>query len=310
MPYRLKAGESPAEGVRRVADEQLEQALASLRDEPDRGEAVHDLRKRLKKLRALLRLVRDETGEDFYGRENRRFRDAGRALSALRDAEVLVETLDGLRARFDAVLYARSFEAVRRELVRRHAKAAGRLVGDGERAGEVAATLEAARGSLPGWPIESRGWSAFGGGLEKVYGRGRKALESAYESGAAADFHDWRKRVKYLWYHLRLLRDAWPGPLAAAAEEAKRLADLLGEDHDLAVLDQTLRAEPGAFGRPAGQEALLGLIAGRSRELRAEAEPLGRRLYAEKPARFAARLGRYWKLSRAEGAAPSQAAGK
>jgi hypothetical protein len=48
--------------------------------------------------------------------------------------------------------------------------------------------------------------------------------------------HEWRKRAKDLWYHHRLLKDAWPGPVKAFADEADQLGKLLGDDHDLATL--------------------------------------------------------------------------
>src|SRR6266516_4013585 len=77
-PYRLKGDETIADGVRRVATAQLDDALENLRDPSrDRGEAVHEARKDLKKVRAILRLVRDRVGDDLYKVENRRLRDAG-----------------------------------------------------------------------------------------------------------------------------------------------------------------------------------------------------------------------------------------
>ncbi len=295
MSYRLKRKETPRQGVRRVADEQLGRALESLREAPDRAEAVHDARKRLKKLRAVVRLVRDEVGEKHHRHVNARLRDAARRLSEARDAEVLVETLQKLRRHFDAVTYARAFDGAERELARRRDAATRALLEEGERDEQVAEELEAARAGLADWPVDAKGWSAFSGGLERVYRRGRKASAAAYESGRAEDFHEWRKRVKYLWYHLRLLQTAWPSVLEATGGEAKRLSDLLGDDHDLAVLRRTLAAEPDAFGPPLELEALDGLIAGRSAELRAEAQPLGRRLYAEKPKAFRKRIEGYWR---------------
>lgn len=314
MSYRFESGEAVPAASRRVAAEQLAQALESLREEGDRAEAVHDARKRLKKLRALLRLLRDDLGGTAYKRENRRFRDAGRALSGVRDAEVLVETLDQLRGHFDGVLLARAFAGARRELMRRQEAATRRVLEEGERDAEVAAELEAAQARLADWPLESEGWPAVAGGLERVYARGRDAFaEVCEDSGDAAAFHEWRKRVKDLWYHLRLLREVWPEPMKAARDEAKALSDLLGDDHDLVVLEETLRAEPEAFGGTEERAALLGLIAERSAQLRAAAQPLGERLYAEKPSRFARRVERYWRAWQAEQATPAiavQAAAK
>ena len=99
--------------------------------------------------------------------------------------------------------------------------------------------------------------------------------------------HEWRKRVKDLWYHLRLLHDVWPAALAGPEQEAHALSDLLGDHHDLTVLIEELR--------DGEEERLVGELAERRQgELLAEAIPLGRRLYAEKPGRFGGRLEAYW----------------
>ena len=99
--FRLKRKESEKEGIRRVAHGRAEDAVELLRDEDaDPVEAVHEARKDLKKLRATLKLVRPALGQQAYGRENARFRDAGRALSDVRDAQVLADTLDALAERF------------------------------------------------------------------------------------------------------------------------------------------------------------------------------------------------------------------
>src|SRR4030095_12488027 len=85
-------------------------------------ETVHELRKRLKKMRAVLRLVRDELGEEVFDRENGVLRDLGRKLSPARDATVRVSALDLLRKEKGRGLSSRDFSPLRKRLVaRRHA---------------------------------------------------------------------------------------------------------------------------------------------------------------------------------------------
>ncbi len=66
--YRLHDDEDPAEGIRRVARGRIETAVEQLRHEAgeDLATAVHDTRKDMKKLRSLLRLVRDDLGGKRY----------------------------------------------------------------------------------------------------------------------------------------------------------------------------------------------------------------------------------------------------
>ena len=62
MSYRLEPQEPLGAGIKRIAREQIDQALEQLTANPEnRDEAVHDARKRFKKIRAALRLVRDRT---------------------------------------------------------------------------------------------------------------------------------------------------------------------------------------------------------------------------------------------------------
>jgi hypothetical protein len=110
--------------------------------------------------------------------------------------------------------------------------------------------------------------------------------------------HEWRKRTKDLWYHLRLLRPIASGTLRGQADEAHRLSDLLGDDHDLSVLAGAVRSATPEI--PADVDAVLGLTGYHRRELEVEAFFLGDRVYAESPKAFERRMGRYWKAWRAE----------
>ena len=102
----------------------------------------------------------------------------------------------------------------------------------------------------------------------------------------------WRKRAKDFWYHLRWLAPISPGTMRGHAEDAHRPDDLLGDDHDLAVLRRTSIEQAGQI--PQDLDPVLGLIAYRRAQLQTEAMFLGRRLYAEKPKPFARRLRRSW----------------
>ena len=72
-------------------------------DEADLAASIHGARKDLKKLRALLRLVREELGTALFKVENHRYRDAGQLLAGSRDAEVKLQTLIALRSRLAAI---------------------------------------------------------------------------------------------------------------------------------------------------------------------------------------------------------------
>lgn len=279
------------DGLRRCAREQLDRAIDELstRVNDDPVEAIHEARKSLKKARSLLRLGRGALDPDERRRDNAALRNAGRELSAARDAEVMLEATDELAERFAGRVPHATFETIRRHL------AAERGEFDPGLTGQVAEELKAVRSRIDEWPSRKTGWKALEPGLERSYARGRVAFDKARSKPTVGNLHEWRKRTKDLWYHLRLLKPFAPGIVGGAAKEADKLSKLLGDDHDLAVLHAAL--ERGAGDLKVDVDAVLALIDHRREQLQAEAFVLGERLYAERPKAFVARMRRYWKAS-------------
>ncbi|MEZ6097799.1 MAG: CHAD domain-containing protein [Pirellulaceae bacterium] len=293
MAYRIRRSKSVQASVRKIALEQIDKAIGEILDEQlDRHETVHQVRKRCKKLRGLIRLVRPEFND--YQRENEFFRDAARELSYVRDAQSIIECFDGLLGHFHDQIEQDAFVPVRDELAERRQKIADDKVGLDNKLDEFLAKMREARGRAAKWKVNDDGFSAVEGGLAKTYRRGRKALRSAYEKPSRENFHEWRKRIKYHWYHARLLRRIWPDMMNLWRGATDELSDLLGDDHDLAVFRQTLLDDPDRFGSESDLQVLIGLIDRRRAELLAKARPLGERLLAEKPKQLRSRLGRYW----------------
>ena len=99
--YRIDPAQPVPDEVRRVARGRIDHAIDELRGTSDStpAEAVHEARKDMKKLRALLRLVRGELGERVYQAENTCFRDTARELAGVRDDVSVQELLDEVVAR-------------------------------------------------------------------------------------------------------------------------------------------------------------------------------------------------------------------
>lgn len=285
-------------GVRRVVLERLEHAREQLERELGRNtdEAVHTARKDLKKARSAVRLVREELGRKGFRRDNELLRDAGRELSGVRDAAVSTETLEKLRRHFDTRLGSVQARALTN--APEVSGGPGRADAPQGEAAKALELIEQGLGHVERWKLDEQGWSLLGPGVRRAYRAGREALAEVEATPSPEAVHEWRKRVKDLWYHLRLLEDAWPEPVGRLAAEAHELSALLGDHHDLTVLAAALEA--GHLGL-AGAEAktLRTLIARRQAELVDASLPLGRRLYAEKPKAFERRLGAYWDAWRA-----------
>jgi len=296
MPYRIKRGETVRQGVERIAMEQIRRARRELRgDAPDAAEAVHQARKRFKKLRALLRLVRPVMSQQVFKAENRFFRDKARALASARDDQVMLDTLETLGAGGSEESVPEELAGLRDRLAARrdaHLQSGGEDLGD--RMSEVAEALERYPDRIADWRIWAKGFEALAPGLERSYREGRKALKAVCKKPDQVRFHEWRKRVKDHWYHSRLLTGLWPEVMEARGVELSRLADLLGDEHDLAVFGQTLDTAAKESLTPEAEKRLLRQVSRRQKRLRRKALVLGRRVYAEKPKRLRQRWTAYW----------------
>jgi CHAD domain-containing protein len=290
MAYRIERGEAPERALRRIAGEQLDRAVAEIEGGADPDETIHVVRKRTKKLRGLVRLFR--AAFPAYRAENAGFRDAARRLSELRDAATQVACCQALATRFADDVGAGPFDAGREVLLARRAEIV-REIDAGERLDEVREALRAAAERIGTWRLEAGGFDAIEGGLAKTYARARRGMTEALSDPTIAALHEWRKRVKYLRYHLLLLREVWPPVMRPLRDSAKRLSDLLGDDHDLAMLRATLVGEAGRF-EPTTHALLLGLIEQRRAELQAWSIPLGQRLLADPPGALRRRMARLW----------------
>jgi CHAD domain-containing protein len=294
MAFQLKRKESVSDGVKRSVRREIEKALDELRTR-DQDEAVHEARKAFKKVRAALRLVRDELGDRVYRKENFFFRDAARPLTELRDAKILVEALDKLTEHFAAEIEAGAFGEVRKALIARQQAVILRAQEENRGCASVAEVVAPAVDRIQDWTIDDTGWSALKGGLKRVYRAGYRALAAAAAEPSVENLHEWRKQSKYLWHQLQFLEPAWIGVEAGLGDQVHGLTQDLGDDHDLAVLRQTVTADPERYGGHRVLERLIPLIDRRREDLQREAFVRGRRVYRDAPRIFMRRIKRGWK---------------
>jgi CHAD domain-containing protein len=283
--YRFRDGHPLAAEIRRAATGRADHALQQLHEElhRDTGEAIHTARKDLKKLRSLLRLVRPAL--DDFSVLNEQLREAGRALGGIRDADVMLEALEDVLAGREDLIEAGSAVEAREHLLDRRTRAK-HGAGPDRAAAEAIGRIESAAERFGEWPDSVA--RAVVPGLAREYRRGRGRWREAADDPTTERLHEWRKRAKDHWYHLLLIEDAWPEPLAARAGEVHRLTDLLGDDHDLAILAEEIA---GMGPSSSDRDDLVVAIARRRGELEREAFELGARVYAEKPKAHARRMG-------------------
>ncbi|HTL59173.1 MAG TPA: CHAD domain-containing protein [Candidatus Limnocylindrales bacterium] len=293
MASRFKRKESVTKGVQRIAQGRINCALNEMQPS-DKLEAVHRVRMEIKKLRAILRLMRKAADGSFYSRNTNLLREAANSLSHVRDTHVTLKALNDLVAHFKGQLPPRPFKQIKQKLQERCDQATSDFARKSSLK-KVTSNLRKVSQNFRQLQLGATGWPALCAGLTWSYSRGRCCKNRSINAPASELLHEWRKRVKDLWYQVRLLRPLWPEQMCAMASELKTLSDLLGDDHDLVMLKEILEQM-----RPDEQEfeVLCGLITQRQQELRSEAVLLGARFYSEKPAVFVQRLARYWTIWR------------
>jgi CHAD domain-containing protein len=295
--FRLRSDEYVPDGVRRIARGRLADARDTLDGASRRSldGAVHDARKDLKRLRTTLRLARDAIADETYERESAAYRAAGHRLGASRDAHVRVQTLGALTAQFAEELEPRVTAGLHARLVEEHERVVARLRDDDADVQAVLAELDDALVRIPAWTLESGDFTALSPALRRIYRRGRKRMRVARRDPSAATFHEWRKRVKDLRYAMQIVRVARPTRTKRIGRDAHELADLLGDDHDLAELREYAETHPQCFDDAASLQALLSIIDRRSARLRAQALARGARVYRRSPKRFTRDIERGWR---------------
>lgn len=304
--YGLLADETAEHGLKRIALGQLDLALELLHGESDvpAEEAVHETRKALKRARALLRLLEGELGSGRTARERTVLRDAARRLAGARDAEVMVSTLDALVRRHPRKLgRRRGLVELQAHLHRERDTAVAQTLGDASSAAraQVAHELEALRARVAKWELADRSADKLvEPGLERIYRAGRahraRASRSSPRRKPDRTLHEWRKHVKDLRYAAEILDVRDPpdarsrGRNAKLARRADALGELLGEEHDLALLRARVRKHKPLQRRKRTRRLLLRTIARRRADLRERALRAGKRLYERKPRRFVRRV--------------------
>ena len=304
----LQLGESEplGAGVKRVTMEQLELAASGFFDAEDGlGGAVHESRKSIKRVRALLRLVRGELPDRIYEFENNSLRNTARLVSKIRASQGVLDAASSIHHLYGDLLADGTFAVLLERLTRRRDLIELEAVEDPNLVGRVVRGLERAYHRYGSWPTDPEArevyglgirdsFDAVGPGLSSTYSHGRQTMVTAYERSQPRDFHEWRKKVKDMRHQMEFLAPLWPEVVVGTAMTLERLGTILGEDNDIRELGDLLEERPDLCPDPRERSLFRALAHQRRSELRVAAEILGRRVYAEAPDSLAHRFGEYW----------------
>ncbi|MES2790156.1 MAG: CHAD domain-containing protein [Planctomycetota bacterium] len=299
MTLRLKPTTAVGPRTQKIVQREIDASLHNLSqdhfDEKQQDDAIHDIRKRLKKVRAVLRLVRAGLHQKTFRREKNCFRETAEPLRDVRDAQVLIETFDKLLRNSNDNLSLRACADFREFLETRKQQICDQFWATSLHRHHVMRHLRHARRYLAAKQLSHLTWPVLRRGLKEVYIAGSQAFSIATTNQTAEHLHDWRKQVKCLWYQLQVLKPVWEKMQDEFGHELDQLAEILGDDHDLAMLHQVVMTEAIAGGHDAELEDLTVVIDRRRSELERAAFDLGRQVYRHRPKVLMQQIDDWWK---------------
>jgi CHAD domain-containing protein len=251
----------------------------------------------MKKIRGALRLIRYSVPNKTYKTLNNRYRDLSRQFATARKASVFLTTLAAIQDnQTDMNLRSTAAEALQAN----HKMAYKEVSQNKELLPKMRTQLQQSLQDMDTLSFEGNDFELFYKGIKRVYTQGKKALKLARASTDGVHFHDWRKRVKYLWYQMRLLQEAWPAVMKGYAKSLDKLSDHLGLEHDLFDLKNKLQATQKTV---ITSQKEIGELIDRIDKNRSFIQDSvwkdAEKHYFESPNRFARRIGHYWDVAHA-----------
>lgn len=251
------------------------------------AETVHEVRKALKRWRALMRLLAQPLGEPAE-RTRIAARNLMRTLSQARDGQSALDALADL-GKADTALSAASLKTIHDRL--NDIKRSAESVFNRETRNKLRRYIDAAAISIDNWPFGEIGFAAVANGLTVTYRRARRLVPEDWAEAEAEDLHDLRRRVVEHRHQMDLIEPLWPRLNEVWAQEAQRLRNRLGACQDLAVLEALAAPhQPLAHWR----SRIAPVIAARKASHIKAAKRLAGRLFAEKPKAFCRRIEALW----------------
>jgi CHAD domain-containing protein len=287
----LKSGQSVSNEIRRIVLQQLDRATSELTSigDPESDEAIHDARRRVKKIRAIIRLVRPVLDKEH--RADPALRRVSKLLAPVADGQGVIDTLNHILKRYRRELPPKTAEAIRSDLVDRGKRIDSQASKEGVLE-KAQMTLRAERQRVKQWKINADGFRAVAPGLKASVRRARSAMVDAWMNPTASHHHTWRRHVKNHWFHVRLLGARCGYRLQSYQRQLEALDGILGEYHNLVLLHEVLVSDTTLAQNEVAR--CLTIVERYQRALRRNAHVLGIRVYSEKPRRFVRRVRELW----------------
>jgi CHAD domain-containing protein len=281
MHYQLGPKESVDDAFHRIGREVVARVRAGSAAADVSG--IHEARRGCKWLRAMLRLLRNGLDADAASTEVRRIRRLAHLLGGARDAAIRLIAFRSLSLE--------GFEGLERRLEKEaEAEQSHHLGLDGKR--KIHQAIDAVEKGWVELQLKSGGWPQVDQGIERSYRRARKSFRSLRQNPPNEELHSWRKRVKDLMYHVRLLEEIRPRKMHRLERKLSDLGDWLGYDRDLIILTAFVRK--GRQLSKADRATLYKEVRNRRKEHLTAARHVAEIVFQDKPTEFTQKLERWW----------------
>jgi CHAD domain-containing protein len=234
----LLKNESPKDGIKRIFYVLMDNVLSHCSDTRDIHLSIHEIRRNLKKIRAVLRMVRDEIGYAAYTRENTFFRDLGRMLSEIRSSEILHHSLELSRTRFRHKRYEPVFNQISLQILEKRDEIIRNKIEKEDVLGQIAQKIRSHKNHFDDLLLATDNYSVFLPGLTRIYRHNREYLKKYHDNPEINALHDFRKKVKYLLCQLQVIYPVFPEMLKVYISILDKIGDKLGIYRDLYELQE------------------------------------------------------------------------
>jgi CHAD domain-containing protein len=289
----LKEREGFKDGIHRILDTLHDEAAKYIMSRSRQHISIHELRKNVKKIRAILRLIRHEIGIEKYRELNDRYRNLAGQVAVLRDDTSQIELLESMQKKVDDPQIRRTISKAIRQVQRKRKKEFDEFY-KSKKHNTVYYYILSSKEEMQKLDFNGDPDYFILQSLKRIHNRARSAMETSGLLKSDEVYHYWRKQVKYLMYQLTVLNLAWPAYFKIYISELNKLGNLLGKLHDLNLFNEHIHEEKLIVLKPAQKRIMLKYIYRKRAELKKKIAITGEKLFSESSEAFSMRIHDFW----------------
>jgi len=268
--------------------------MDQIRRQEDAHKTIHEVRRSIKRIRAVLRLIRDEIGYSHYLRENLFYRDVARRMAPVRDSYVLCQTVKSLETNHPDLISVNHYACLMDHLSLQIEKDLERFMESSGDFKQVLEDITQARERIDQYCELRNGYVSIRKGIRRVYRRGRIHHSRIGPPFDVDLFHEYRKNSKYLQFQMELIQPVYPKLLKAYAGTIDKHTELLGDLRDYDRLDLYIQNALPKEIPSTTRKKLLEMIRHQKEDMLVKILSKSQMIYAEKPKEFIKRIKVYW----------------